>query len=228
MPKSPRDVLIAQHLRLVHSIARRYCDYPVDYDELLASGNLGLVLAAGKFDPDRGVAFTTYATYYITREVLVAVVRELCPWHIATAGPWKSNRFFRLRAIMRDHPREEWSRRVGEALRLPEDVAARLLEDFVVVFAVAWDFDRTEGPEAEDPEGVTDTHRTASWLSGALAVLDEREAKVVSWRYLDRRELSLAAIGKMLGVTRERVRQIESEALAKLRAKAEKDGVTWP
>jgi RNA polymerase sigma factor (sigma-70 family) len=222
------DALVRAHLRLVPSIVCRYRDYPVEYDELIASGNLGLVIAARKFDATRGVKFPTYATYFVVREVLVAVIRELCPWHTATSGGWKSNRFFKIRAIMRQQPREKWASCVATALDLPEAAAERLLRDFTVVFAAGWDFDRQEDEGAEDPEDAARNVEVASWIARAMTCLTSQESRVIAWRYFDKRELTFEQIGASLGVSRQRAEQIERRALRMLREAAKKEGVDWP
>jgi RNA polymerase sigma factor (sigma-70 family) len=222
------DALVRAHIRLVPSIVNRYRDYPVDCDELIASGNLGLVIAARKFDEARGVRFSTYATYFILREVLVAVIRELNPWHNATSGGWKSNRFFKIRAIMRQQPRERWATCVAGALDMPVATAERLLRDFTVVFTAPWDIDRQADECAADPEDQAGASEMATWITRAMRALTAQEARVIAWRYLDKRELTFEQIGASLGVSRQRAEQVERRALRVLRDAAKKEGIDWP
>jgi RNA polymerase sigma factor (sigma-70 family) len=229
-PKSdPRvDALVRANLRFVSSLVSRYRDYPVEYDELVASGNLGLVIAARKFDRDRGFQFTTYAAYFILREILATVVRELCPWHTTTSGGWKPNRFFRIRAIMRQQPRDMWAACMADVLGIPLTTAERIIEDFAVVFSQGWDFERQEDEGAEGPEAAARGTEIAVWIARAMSLLTTQEARVITWRYFDKRELTFQQIGANLGVSRQRAEQIERRALRTLRTAAKKEGVEWP
>ncbi len=230
--------LVEANLRYVVAVALQYRRYGIPLTDLIAEGNIGLVTAVKKFDPHRGTRFVTYAGYWIRAFVLEAVVRSTSLVG-AGSGPFRSKIFFRLRrerarvASIEPDPRRRIELMAERFDTTPEkmEVLLRRLEAKDISLDV----------QVFDGEGVSlvDTlvgdspgqdevyerrerqERLASELRGALEVLDNRERYIVENRLLRDREdeMTLAALGRELGVSRERARQLEARAKQKLRSR---------
>ena len=227
------DKLVEANLRYVIAIALQYRRYGVTLGDLIAEGSVGLVTAVRKFDPQRGTRFVTYAGYWIRAFVLEAVVRSSTMVG-AGSGPFRSKLFFRLR-------RER--ARLSNLIADPDELTERLASDFdttkakmtellrrldqreISLDAPAYsDSDATLVemlPGSMEPQDVVVARRRRhsgiqTRLAGALSVLDERERLIVEKRILSDDSASLAALGRELGVSRERARQLEARAKRKL------------
>ncbi|MBW1754805.1 MAG: sigma-70 family RNA polymerase sigma factor [Deltaproteobacteria bacterium] len=227
------DRLVEANLRYVIAIGLQYRRYGVTLGDLIAEGSVGLVTAVRKFDPHRGTRFVTYAGYWIRAFVLEAVVRSSTMVG-AGSGPFRSKLFFRLR-------RER--ARLSNVIADPEELIAKLAADFdttsekmtellrrldqreISLDAPAYhDSDATLVemlPGATEPQDlVVARQRRQSGielrLEGALSVLDDRERLIVEKRILSDDAASLASLGRELGVSRERARQLEARAKKKL------------
>lgn len=224
-----RDLLIRANTRLVIQIAKRYRGWGIAFSDLIQEGNLGLMRAADKFDYRRGNRFSTYATWWIRQAITRALSDQArtirLPVHI-------NEEIRRLR-----HAEELLSDRLG---RQPtdEEIAAELE---TTVSRVRWlrrisrhtiSLESPIGEEGDNSlgdflpdEDVPSPDEKASQTSlkqeveKLLSSLDEREAEIIRLRFgfEDGRSYTLKEVGKKLGITRERVRQIESKALRKLR-----------
>lgn len=227
------DALVEANLRYVIAIALQYRRYGVKLGDLIAEGSVGLVTAVRKFDPHRGTRFVTYAGYWIRAFVLEAVVRSSTMVG-AGSGPFRSKLFFRLR-------RER--ARLSNLISDPDELTERLASDFdttkekmtellrrldqreISLDAPAYhDSDATLVEmlpgSAEPQDQVVARQRRHSdiqnRLAGALSVLDDRERLIVEKRILSDDAASLASLGRELGVSRERARQLEARAKRKL------------
>lgn len=227
------DKLVEANLRYVIAIALQYRRYGVKLGDLIAEGSVGLVTAVRKFDPHRGTRFVTYAGYWIRAFVLEAVVRSSTMVG-AGSGPFRSKLFFRLR-------RER--ARLSNVISDPDELIERLAADFdttkvkmtellrrldqreISLDAPAYhDSDSTLVemlPGSAEPQDlVVERRRRHSGiqtrLAGALSVLDDRERLIVEKRILSDDSASLASLGRELGVSRERARQLEARAKRKL------------
>lgn len=229
-----RTQLVEANLRYAVAVALQYRRYGIPLAELVSEGNLGLMMAVRKFDPDRGTRFVTYAGYWIRAFVLDAIVRSTTMVG-AGSGPLRSKLFFRLR---RERARvSNLAADPDERLRLlaerfdttPERMAEMLrrLDSRDVSLdqpaydesaATLLDLLPSDGGTGED--AFLSTER-ADVLDGeiadALAHLDERERLIVQRRILSDEGESLASLGRELGVSRERARQLEARAKRKLR-----------
>lgn len=230
--------LIEANMRYVVAIALQYRRYGLLLGDLIAEGNVGLVTAIRKFDPERGTRFVTYAGYWIRAFVLEAVVRSSTMVGPGS-GPFRSKLFFRLR-------RER--ARLSNVVRDPDELIERMAEKFDIkpkrmrellrrldnreVSLDATVFRDSNTPFVETLEGHATAQDQAlehkerrsglqNKLSKALKVLDERERLIVERRMLSDDTESLASIGRRLGVSRERARQLEVRAKKKLRAQLE-------
>ena len=227
------DRLVEANLRYVIAIGLQYRRYGVTLGDLIAEGSVGLVTAVRKFDPHRGTRFVTYAGYWIRAFVLEAVVRSSTMVG-AGSGPFRSKLFFRLR-------RER--ARLSNLIADPEELIATLATEFdtspekmtellrrldqreISLDAPAYhDSDSTLvemlAGSTEPQDLVVARRRRQSGiemrLEGALSVLDDRERLIVEKRILSDDSASLASLGRELGVSRERARQLEARAKKKL------------
>lgn len=231
------DELVKAHLRYVVATALKFRRYGIPLDELIAEGSFGVVHALGKFDPDRGTRFVTYAAYWIRAYILNYVLRS---WSLvgSGAGALRSKNFFRLRRerarvynLFTDETmaREELAKR----LEVPVPQLAAMLErlDTRDVSLDTQMFDGSNSrlldtlvSDATDQESSLaddeSRHGRAEAVRSAMVKLDDRERFIVESRMMADRddELSLAEIGRRLGVSRERARQLEARAKGKLRA----------
>lgn len=224
------------NLRFVVAVALRFRRYGIPISDLVAEGNLGLAIAARKFDPSRGTRFVTYASYWIRALILDLVVRSSTMVG-AGSGPLRSKIFFRLRrerAKLGNEALEPGERlaRLAESFGTTEEKMAEMLtrldaRDVSLDQPAFTDashslLDTIEGgmssPEADTLEHEAEERRRTG-VAGALAILDPRERYILERRYMGDEEVSLAEIGRTLGVSRERARQLEARAKEKLRAK---------
>ncbi len=228
--------MIRANLRYVVAIALTYRRYGLPLADLVAEGNFGLVHAVSKFNPDRGTRFVTYAAYWIRAYMLNYVIRS---WSMVGvgSGPLRSKLFFRLRRerarianlvgdneeavrILAERFGESQEKIVSLANRLEaRDVSldARVFDDGSVAML---DTLESDAPSQEQTVAARQTHdRLKKSLHDALGDLDPRERFIVEVRMMADTDdaLSLAEIGRRLGVSRERARQLEARAKRKLR-----------
>lgn len=225
-----RRILIESNLRLVIAIARRYTSTGVPLNDLIQEGNLGLMRAAEKFDYQRGCHFGTYATWWIRQAVSRAAGEQSrlihLPEHVAT----------RLRKVRRvaaqlsqENGLDPLPEQIAEACNISVDEVADLLG--VIEQPVSLDApvdeearyslaDTLEDSTTPAPSETASQHLLGEELHKALAMLTPRERAVITLRYGigDGRSRTLLEVGKELGISRERVRQLEVVALMKLRS----------
>ncbi|HVU01268.1 MAG TPA: sigma-70 family RNA polymerase sigma factor [Polyangiaceae bacterium] len=237
--------LVAAHLRDVAFIAHKYRNYGTPLDELVAEGSLGLLRALEKFDPERGTRFGTYAAYWIRAYVVTYVLRSRSLVTNRT-GVLRTRLFFKLR---RERARletmhgasAETNRLLAERLTVTEAQLERMIaradaRDVSLDAPVSEDAGATLGDSLSggaDPEtayAATEMQRRVEGaVADAFAALDPRERFIAEARFLatGEDELSLAEIGRRLGVSRERARQLESRARKKLElALSERHGLS--
>ncbi len=228
------ESLIRANLRYVVAIAVTFRRYDLRLADLISEGNVGLVTAVRKFDPDAGTRFVTYAAYWIRAFILNHVIRS---WSLvgSGSGALRSKVFFRLRrerAKMGSSPEEAEAARAELAQQLnttPERVAEmmqRLDGRDVSLDADVYGDGKTSGidlledhtaPQDDRLDAATRDARLNGRVRSALEALDRRERYIVEQRMMADEELSLAEIGRRLGVSRERARQLEARAKKKLR-----------
>jgi len=229
-----REKLIEANLRFVVAVALQYRRYGLRLGDVIAEGNLGLMIAARKFDPERGTRFVTYAGYWIRALVLDLVVRSTSMVG-AGSGPLRSKLFFRLRrerarvANLASDPGERnalMAERFDTTPEKMEEMLRRLdardvsLDGTVYPDSGTTMLDQLESPNADQESTLLVTERDENIkvkLADALDGLDKRERYIVEQRYMGETEVSLASIGRKLGVSRERARQLEARAKQKLR-----------
>lgn len=237
--------LITAYMRLAISMAAKFKRYGVPMNDLVQEAGLGLMKAADKFDPDRGVRFSTYAVWWIKASVQDHVMRN---WSMVRTGSTSAQKtlFFNLKRveaqIMRESGESLDSHQVTEKIASEIGVSRRDVEmmqgrlaggDFSLNAQQGGDEDGREWIDilededslgSEQVDAARDSATLKSWLSEAMEGLNEREKLIVRQRRLADKGRTLEMIGQDLGISKERVRQLEAGALAKMRAKLEERG----
>ncbi|MHC4882635.1 MAG: sigma-70 family RNA polymerase sigma factor [Planctomycetota bacterium] len=223
-----RERLVRSNLRLVVNIAKKFSGRGLTLGDLIEEGNLGLLRAVDTFDPDHGVRFSTYSAWWIKQAIKRAILSNSQPIHIPTYMVELINQWRQVYA--------EQELRLGRTVSLDEMATAmkvplrkaRAIRDIVTVVDNGFQHDSDEENAGLDEAIIDDTIATPEedlgtneQLQKALELLDEidpREAEVLRLRFgLDGVEpMTLKQIGKKLGLTRERVRQLQKNALAQL------------
>lgn len=222
--------MVEANLGLVFRVARRYRRRGLPLADLIAEGNLGLLRAVRKFRPDRGTRFATYATWWVRQAIVRALANQArvirLPVHVEMLlGRYAKEKERLTQELGRPPSLEE----VARALEMPADQLAELeeirqqplsLQTPVGEAGRVTLLDLVADPTWEPPSGLAALLRERADLAGLLGDLPERERTVIRLRFgLEGEEaLTLQAIGQRLGLTRERVRQIEGAGLKRLRA----------
>lgn len=229
--------LTAAHMRLVIAVAAKFRRYGLPLSDLAQEGHIGLLEAAARFDPYREVRFSTYATWWIRASIQDYILRN---WSIVRGGTSSGQKslFFNLRRlrakIMTDNKTmnsqdlyKELSEAIGVSVKDVATMDSRLSgPDMSLNMPVAsddeasterQDFLECDQPTPDEMVGeVIDGERRTTWLNTALNVLNERELMIVNKRRLSESGATLEELGDELGISKERVRQLENRALKKL------------
>lgn len=232
------DKLTTAHMRLVIAIAARFRNYGLPAQDLVQEGHVGLLEAAARFDPEREVRFSTYATWWIRASIQDFVLRN---WSIVRGGTSSAQKalFFNLRRLrmriaqrMENEPDLDVHAEIAAAVGVQRaDVVtmeARLSGPDMSLNAPVSDEDSSSvsrgdffadmAPLPDEVVGDSiDGERRHEWLQSALTVLSERELRILRERRLSDEGETLEALGTKLGISKERVRQIENRALEKLK-----------
>jgi len=226
------------HMRLVISMAAKFRSFGLSASDLIQEGHIGLLEAAARFEPEREVRFSTYATWWIRAAMQDYVLRN---WSIVRGGTSSTQKalFFNLRRLRARLARTSGGvpdgtlyRQISDALGVSEaDVAmmdSRLsapdaslnapLQDDNGASAQKMDMLVDDHPLPDErAEESIDLERRATWLRDALGVLNPRELRIIEERRLSDEGATLESLGETLGISKERVRQIESRAIEKLK-----------
>jgi len=227
--------LIRSYTRLAVSVASKFKHYGLPIGDLIQEGNVGLMQAAERFDPARELRFSTYAQWWVRAAIQDYVLRN---WSIVRTGTTAAQKslFFNLRRLraqiendgktLGDEGREFIAKKLKVKTKEVEDMERRFAGGDASLNAPLGDDSQDDwqsllADERATPEdvviGMKDAQTRSAWLSQALGDLSEREQTIIRERHLGEDVVTLEALGKELGISKERVRQLESRALDRLK-----------
>jgi RNA polymerase sigma-32 factor len=230
--------MINAYGRLVISAASKFRHYGLPLSDLIQEGNIGLLEAAKRFEPSREFRFSTYATWWIKSCMQDYVLRN---WSIVRTGTTAAQKslFFNFRRLrskiegetevegLNDFGREEIANDLGVRVKDVEDMEQRLnggdnsLNVTITDENGADEWQSLLADERPNPEdiviGMKDAQSRSKWLNEALSKLNEREQKIIRDRHMNYETVTLESLGSELGISKERVRQLEQRAMEKLK-----------
>ena len=230
-----RRRLSEANLRLVVSVAKRYAGRGLPFLDLIQEGNLGLMKAAEKFEPDRGFKFSTYATWWIRQAITRSIADQARTIRIPVHMIETINKMNRItRQVLQETGQEPDPSELAEKMQIPEDKIRRILkiakEPISMETPIGDDEDShlgdfLEDTETEAPAEAAQNENLEEAIKQVLDSLTPREAKVLRMRFGIEMssDHTLEEVGKQFDVTRERIRQIEAKALRKLRHPSRSD-----
>lgn len=229
--------LIESYTRLVISVAMKFKHYGLPTGDLIQEGNIGLMEAAKRFDPDRDLRFSTYASWWIRASIQDYILKN---WSIVRTGSTAAQKslFFKLRHLrarienreeregLSDEGRQEIAEELGVKVSDVETMEGRLSgADHSLNATISDDGEQDwqsmladDGPTPEEVvTDIKDAQSRSQWLSRALDDLNDREKTIIKERHLNYDTVTLESLGEQLGISKERVRQIEKRAMEKMK-----------
>ncbi|MGX5667178.1 RNA polymerase factor sigma-32 [Rhizobium daejeonense] len=237
--QNARNRIAQAHMRLVIAMASKFRGFGLPLNDMIQEGYIGLLEAAARFDPTREVRFSTYAGWWIRASMQDYILRN---WSIVRGGTSSSQKalFFNLRRLRAKLARgdnrlseqaihQEIASALGVSLADVQSMDARLSSnDTSLQTPVAGRhgegteqldmLESDELPPDEQVSGIIDGERWSAWLHNAMTGLNERESRIIKARRLTEETVTLEELGVELGISKERVRQIETRAMEKLKA----------
>jgi len=234
--RSAAEALVSSHLRLVPIIAKRFGGYGLPISDLISEGNVGLMRALDRFEPQRGFRFSTYAVWWIRSSMQDYILRSRSAVNAVTTAH-RRKLFFKLNDAkakigslgrdLRSEQVEAIARMLGVGEQDVVDMNGWLSGDASLNAPQSVDVDGTREwqdsliDEHQDPETAVaeqqEARRRQSLVTSALSGLKERDKRIFEMRWLVEEPLTLKELGKEFGISRERVRQIEAETFKKVR-----------
>jgi RNA polymerase primary sigma factor len=224
-----RDHLIRANLRLVVKIARDYSGYGVSLSDLISEGNMGLMHAADRFDPAKGGKFSTYGSWWIKQSIKRALANQSKTVRLPVHMVDKIARMRRIEAVLAEAlGREPTDEELAEELGLPRRKIAMLKQSSQRQTSIDAPLGDTEGQvvgdlisdeSMPDPGEQLESKNLHDQLDDMLAVLNERERTIIDRRFglKGLKPMLLEDVGREFGVSRERIRQLQNVALAKMK-----------
>ncbi len=229
--------LVRSYARLAVSFAAKFRNYGLPVGDLIQEGNIGLMQAAERFDPERDVRFSTYASWWIRASIQDYILRN---WSIVRTGTTSAQKslFFNLRRLraqienreertgLNDESRKEIANELGVKVKDVTQMEGRMAAGDKSLNAKIgesseddWQtFLADEGPNPEDVVmSMKDASTRSEWLNEALSDLPEREQMIIRERHLGEEVVTLEELGKDLDISKERVRQLEHRAMGRLK-----------
>jgi RNA polymerase primary sigma factor len=223
-----RERMVKGNLRLVVNIAKKYAKRGASLNDLINEGNLGLIRAVEGYDPDQNTRFSTYASWWIKQAIKRSLINSDKPIHIPAYMVEMITRFRRTRdRFVESEGRNPSFQELAERMQMTESKVRHIRSAVNAVSVAIQDYDSEDGSSITEgladermlePEEIILTEGERKRIVDLLETLDERESKILKLRYgFEGEEFTFKEIGSQVQLTRERVRQIEVEAILKLK-----------
>ncbi len=235
--KKALDKLVHANLRFVIQVAKKYQGQGLELEDLISEGNLGLIEAAKRFQPERGYHFITYAVHWIRQSILKAIAEKGKAIRLPQNRINELSKINQMRSELLDtYERDASNNEIAENLGLRTETVDTLMSMSQQVSSLSYSNDEQEGGYLSDSiaddslEAVDDQlydKALKEQIDRLLATLTDRESEIIQYRYGlgNKRRMSLKELGSLYNLTKERIRQIEKAAILKLQSSPEAEAL---